>query len=468
MERSRRQLLRSLALSPAAFLLPDIRRAFSQGGAIPTRFVVVCSSHGSWWPDHLPKGVGAAPLSRDAFTLGPLHTALQPYKSRMVVLDGLGIESTKYQTGPGGNAHIQSQAHMLTGMPMVDPGPPAAGGISLDQIIAKAINAPQAVTKFPSINLTMNGGAMEGGISWYGARQQVETTGDGAATYKKLFPLPVVPTTGPDLSVEQDKSVLNFVAQEHALLSAKLPRDDKNRLLQHAQAIRDLESRLSLTTVRSCSSDAADAAQKAYRRYGTQANTPWGGGGAEYLMTRLESQQRNIQAAFACDLTRVAVIDQAELAPDAFGYPYPNFKGNDIHGLAHVTDGCCGTVLTDAESINMMKAYYTKHAETLAKFLGYLDEIKESDGKSVLDHTIVLWMQEVGRGNHGGSRLPWMLFGGGGGKLKTGRFIDAHVGGKTVPHNKILTSLANLYGANLPTVGDDRLGTGGLDALNAA
>jgi Protein of unknown function (DUF1552) len=467
MDRTRRRLLKSLALSPAAFLLPDIRRAAAQQGGIPTRFVVVCSSHGTWWPTHLPRGVGNAPLTRDAFTLGPLHTSLAPFKDRMVVLDGLSVDSMKYQTGPGGNAHIQSQAHMLTGIPMVDPGPPAAGGISLDQIIAKAINAPKVVTKFPSMNLTMNGGPMEGGISWYAARQAVETWGDGEAAYKKLFPQPVMPTTGPDLSVEQDKSVLNFVANEHSLIANKLSKEDKNRLLQHAQSIRDLESRLALNPMRTCSSDTALKAQKAYRRYGTVADTPWGGDGPEFLMGRLESQQRNIQAAFACDLSRVAVIDQGELCPAAYGYPYPNYRGNDIHGLAHVTDGCCGDPLTDTDSANMIKAYYTKQAEVLSKMLGYLEEIKESDGKSVLDHTIVLWMQEVGRGNHGGERLPWMLFGGGGGKLKTGRFIDAHVGGKTVPHNKLLTTLANLYGANLPTVGDARISTGGLDVLNA-
>jgi hypothetical protein len=469
----RRSLLAGLAASPAAFLLPDIRRAAAQMGGIPKRFVVYFSRHGTWWPDWKPLGAAGAPVpTRNGFELGLLHKPLERWKQKMIVLDGLSVQSTKYQTGPGGNAHIQGAAHMLTGMPMVDPGPAAAGGPSLEQYIAQTINAPAPVTRIPAVYLSPNGDTGETG-SWLAARQKTPGDGDPQAVFKRLFPAPVGMMGAPDPIALQNKSILDFQAKEMRGLGARLPKTDRARLEQHAQALSDLGKRIALPTVSGCSTAAAETALKAYRRYGGNDGKPlgpFGGGGAEFIMTRLDAQARNLQAAFACDVTRVAFYDAGELAPDAFAWPAPPakpFGQEGLHGLAHFTDMGANSV-KDPGAIALMRGYHTKHADTLSTLLGYLDEIKEADGRTLLDHTIVLWVQDVGSGNHSCDRLPWMLFGSGGGALTTGRYLDVHVNGAKQPHNKALTSLAQIYGAKTQGFGDTRVSMGRLEELHAA
>jgi hypothetical protein len=471
MKLNRRSLLAGLAASPAAFLLPDIRRAAAQMGGVPKRFVVYFSRHGTWWPDWKPLGAAGAPgPTRNAFELGLLHKGLQRFKDKTIVLDGLSVQSAKYQTGPGGNAHIQGGAHILTGMPMVDPGPAAAGGPSLDQFIAQTINAPTPKTRIPAVYLSPNGDTGET-ASWLAARQKTPGDGDPATAYKRLFPNPVGMQAGPDPIAVQNKTILDFQAQEMRSLGARLPKSDRMRLEQHAQALHDLGARIALPTVSGCSTAAAELALKGYRRYGDgKAVGPFGGGGAEFIMTRLDAQARNLQAAFACDVTRVAFLDAGELAPDAYAWPAPPqkpFGQEGLHGLAHQTDmGSGGT--HEPGAIDLMRAYYSKHADTLGTLLGYLDEIKEADGKTLLDHTIVLWVQDVGAGGHSLDRLPWMIFGSGGGALPTGRYLDLHVNGATQAHNKLLTSLAQIFGAQTDGYGDKRISTGRLEALHAA
>ncbi|MDX2023426.1 MAG: DUF1552 domain-containing protein [Deltaproteobacteria bacterium] len=462
MDKTRRRLLSSLALSPAAFLLPDIRRVQAQQMGIPKRLIIFCTDHGTYQPEWRPVGVNGAPApTQDKFQFGSMHASLTPFISRVNVLDGLSIQTIPYQTGPGGNAHMQAQCHMLTGMPMVDPGPAAAGGPSLDQIVVKTINSPSPQTKIPSLSLSRNSDGPA--VSWYGARQSVSNDGDPEQVYKKLFPKPVgQPST--DTSQAQDASVLNFSAKEMSQVAARLPKDDRMRLEQHAQAVRDLEMRLGLTTVKSCSTSAAQKAVAAYPRYGTTPHNPWGGDGAEYQMPRMDAQLRNLQAAFACDLTRVAVVNTGELAPDAYGYTKNAYGTSDLHDLAHQTDGLNGNI-RDPGAIALIKAFFTKQTEVLASLLGYLDEVKEADGKSLLDHSLVLWIQDVGRGNHSVDHLPWMTFGSAGGAIKTGRYLNVRTGAKPVPHNRVLTSIANVFGAKVETVGDARVGTGGLAAL---
>jgi hypothetical protein len=351
---------------------------------------------------------------------------------------------------------------------MVDPGPAAAGGPSLEQFIARTINTPTPRTRIPSLFLSANGDTGET-ASWIGPRQKTPGDGDPAAVYKRLFPTPVGAQPGPDPQALQEKRLFDFQAQELRTLAARLPKSDRTRLEQHAQALADLGARVALPTISGCSTAAAEKAVAAYRRYGSPGpfQTSWGSGGAEFIMSRLDAQARNLQAAFACDVTRVAFYDAGELAPDAFGFPYPRaFDFEGIHGVVHATDmGAGGN--HDPGAVALVRAYHAKHADTLSTLLGYLDEIKEADGKSLLDHTIVLWVQDVGSGNHSCDRLPWMIFGSGGGAVRTGRYLDVRGAGPAVPHNKALTSLAQIFGAQIDGFGDTRISTGRLDQLHA-
>ena len=61
----------------------------------------------------------------------------------------------------------------------------------------------------------------------------------------------------------------------------------------------------------------------------------------------------------------------------------------------------------------------------------------------MLDHTVVLWVNELSKGNsHSHQRMPFVLAGSGGGYFRTGRYVT-HV---NAPHNDLLVSLQNAFG----------------------
>jgi hypothetical protein len=70
-----------------------------------------------------------------------------------------------------------------------------------------------------------------------------------------------------------------------------------------------------------------------------------------------------------------------------------------------------------------------------------LRRIRERDG-TLSDTTLVVWMNEMGTGNHKLTNTPWVLVGGLGGRLRTGRVLSFP--GR--PHNGLLLSIAHALG----------------------
>ncbi|MFT6577573.1 MAG: hypothetical protein ACJA16_005790 [Akkermansiaceae bacterium] len=70
----------------------------------------------------------------------------------------------------------------------------------------------------------------------------------------------------------------------------------------------------------------------------------------------------------------------------------------------------------------------------------------------MLDHTTIVWVNELGKGNsHTLDDLPIVMVGGGAG-FKSG-FHDL---GNKVPHNRLLLSLAHSMGHNIQTFGEKK------------
>ncbi len=92
------------------------------------------------------------------------------------------------------------------------------------------------------------------------------------------------------------------------------------------------------------------------------------------------------------------------------------------------------------EKIGQIDLYYMKH---FAKFLQKLDAKKDVDGKSILHNSMIVY----GCGNSDGNRhthhnLPIVLAGGGGGTLRTGRFVKAN----SRPMSDLFLSMADRMG----------------------
>jgi len=126
------------------------------------------------------------------------------------------------------------------------------------------------------------------------------------------------------------------------------------------------------------------------------------------------------------------------------------------HALSHEPD-------TNQEVQEQLTKINRWYCEQLAYLARRLAETPEPGGEgTLLDNTTLIWTNELGKGNsHTLSDIPFVLVGGGLG-FRTGRSVK--FGGKGVPHNRLLLSLAHAFGHRIERFGNpDYCGAGPLD-----
>ena len=80
----------------------------------------------------------------------------------------------------------------------------------------------------------------------------------------------------------------------------------------------------------------------------------------------------------------------------------------------------------------------------LAAFLEKMDQTQESDGRSLLDHSMVVYGSGNADGNrHTHANLPVVVAGSGGGKLATSRYVKA----ESTPITNLYLTMADRMGA---------------------
>jgi hypothetical protein len=220
--------------------------------------------------------------------------------------------------------------------------------------------------------------------------------------------------------------------------------DDKQKLEKHLQSIRDLESRLQVTTNfgEACTSP--------------ELNLP--GGSFEqndmYPVTG-KAQMDMLVMALACDLTRVASLQWSRSVSGVRFNWVPQIYGEGHHGLSHYDDSDANA---KADLLEINKWY----SEQFAYLLGLMDGIQEGDN-TLLDNTVVVWVNELGKGNsHTRRDIPFILAGGCQGYFNTGQHID--FGGE--PHGKLLVSLTHAMDKPVNTFGVAQYSQGPLSGLN--
>ena len=117
----------------------------------------------------------------------------------------------------------------------------------------------------------------------------------------------------------------------------------------------------------------------------------------------------------------------------------------DHHGLSHEPD-------TNEAAVEKLTKINTWYCEQIAYLVQKLAETPEPGAEgSMLDHTTVLWTNELGKGNsHTLENIPFVLIGGGLG-FKMGRSLKY----KSVPHNRLLLSLAHGFGHTIEKFGNE-------------
>jgi hypothetical protein len=404
---------------------------------VPKRIILVSSCHGSVW-DHWsmdPRGKGDGQWEADLTTLGSgdfsrVLAPLFPHRDRLVVLDGLSMVSAELDIP--GYRHEKGWIHAWTGAEAAFTGTNLyATQPSLDQLIARQIARPD---RLPSLELSI-GEARP--ICHGGYAQQLPLQSDPRRVWDRLFGL----SNSADPMVAAQGSVLDYVLGEHGALGGPIAASDLARIDAHYELVRALEQRID--GLRQASCQGLDPS--------TLATTSAGYDALWDAMSEL------VASAFACDLTRVATLSLGDLPSSEFGW------GDYLSGDAH--NDFAHRLYEDDQAALAMADYNRHHAQQIARLVALLESIPEGDG-SLMDHTLIVWGNELADGWHGYERLPAVVIGGEW-AFRTGRYLrwsyestpvplvagTGTTSGAGLPHQQLLVSAARAMGLDVDHVG---------------
>lgn len=430
----RRQFIRNLGISTAA--LPFLTGLPSLGLASPVRprqrLVVMFSPNGTipdaFWPDQ----EGAD------FTLKEIMKPMEAFKDRMLVLNGV----CNKVRGDGDN-HMRGMSCLLTAIELF-PGniqggsdTPAgwASGISIDQEIKNYFQSREDTrTRFGSLEFGV--GVSDRADPWTrmsyaGPNKPIAPISDPYQMYRKLY--------GQLKDKETLQSVLDDVSADLRKVRGMISAEDRRMLEEHETLVRQMEREIGSADDQSLVATPPSFTEGIADR---NDNVP-----------ELSRMQIDLLVnSFVNDMARVATLQYTKSVGQA------RMRWLDIndghHGLSHEPDKNDDAV-----------AKLTKINQWFCGELRYLTErlanTPEPGGEgSLLDNTLIVWTNELGKGNsHTLNNIPFVLVGGGFG-FQMGRSLKFD----KVPHNRLHMALAHAVGHNIETFGKPELCDGG--ALN--
>jgi hypothetical protein len=146
--------------------------------------------------------------------------------------------------------------------------------------------------------------------------------------------------------------------------------------------------------------------------------------------------------AFQTDSTRVISYC---VAPEGSNRPFPELGiAEGHHFLTHH--------MGNQEKISKVAKIEHWYMERFARFLTTLDGMKDADGKSVLDNSMLVYGCAMGDGNrHNHDDLPVVLAGGGGGTVNPGRHLKLP---EATPMTNLYVAMLERMGVKAERVGD--------------
>jgi len=443
--RSRRAVLRGLGTALALPTLPSWRPAGAARAtevmAVPPRLLFLYVPNGVHVADWRPEGEG-----RD-FRLGRSLESLADLRDEVQVITGLAHRNGV--AGPdGAGDHARASATFLTGVrPRKTAGADIRAGISVDQVAAAAIGGQ---TRFPSLELSCDAARKSGNcdsgyscayqfnLSWRSERQPIAAESNPRLVFERLFGAGTGAERAASLAARQRqrRSILDFVTAEARALERDLATGDRHKLDEYLTGLREIERQVA-------------------RFDGVPPQVPdmeLPAGPPPKYSEHIDLMAEMIVLAFRTDSTRIATF---MLAHDGSNRPLPEIGvGEGHHDLSHHRG--------DQAMIDKIARIDRFYAARLAAILGRLRDAREADGRSLLDHSMVVYASGLSDGNrHRHDDLPVVLAGRAGGRLAAGRHVK--LPGEQPMTNLYLT-LLGLMGVQQDAFGDS---TGSLDAVLA-
>jgi hypothetical protein len=403
---SRRTVLRGLGTALALPLLDAMTPAFAraqQRVAAPLRFGGVYVPNGapignspttSW----MPKAAGELEIT-------PILTPLADHRSHVTVIGNLSRAGGKNATD-----HAVSSAGWLSGVVAKQTeAEDISLGITIDQVLAKHIGQD---SPFPSLEFATEdfsgyiGGCVPGysctymnTISWAGETSPLPMEINPRVAFERMFG-----RAGDAASrlrrMQENRSILDSIAGEARALQQRVGAQDRIRLSDYLDDVREIERRIQRTESRNAASVTSVAAPV---------------GIPESFEEHAAQMFDLLAVAFQADLTRVFTY---MMAREASMRTFPMLGIAEAHhDVSH--HGNTATKMQQHAKIT------THFVGLFAKFIEKLKASPEGDG-SVLDHSLIAFGTGMSDGQaHNAYPLPFTLVGGAGGRLAGNRFIVA-------------------------------------------
>lgn len=428
---TRRSLLRRLGLSAAALpFLPPLHLLRAQdAGAPPQRLIFVFSPNGTVPPDFWPDKAGAD------FSGKRILEPLKPFWDRMLMLKGVSN-----RVRGDGDGHMRGMSCLLTAIELF-PGniqgggeTPAgwASGPSIDQEIRKFYQSkPETTTRFGSLELGVQvPNRADPWTRWVyaGPNAPVAPLSDPYQVFEKLY--------GSIKDRENLSSVLDELTEDFSKVSAHATAEEKALLDKHLTLVREMEQDLKVA-----------AAQKLrFPPPAQEAGIDLDNDGIPQISAM---QIDMLVSALANDLTRIASLQYTASVGQA-RMSWLDIKENH-HGLSHDPD----LNKDSQEKLVRINQWFAGQLCALAQKLA--DTPEPGGSGSMLDHTTILWTNELGKGNsHSHEDIPFLFIGGGLG-WKMGRSLQFD----NVAHNRLWLAIAHACGHRIDTFGNKALSEGG-------
>ena len=393
---SRRTFLRGAGVAVGLPLLdamiPSLTALAQTAAAPKPRMGFMYLPHGAIMEQWTPAAEGTV------FDLPPILKPLAPFQKQLTIVSGLENKPT-----------IAPPVHALNPGTWLSCVTPRAtqepyAGITIDQMAAAQIGQD---TPLPSLEVASEGrggggacdrnyGCSYGGtISFRTPTTPLPMEADPRKLFARLFGQGDTPQERKAIA-RQYSSILDLVTAEAADLRKHLDPQDKARLGDYLESVREIERRV----------------QKMEERDLTSLELPDVPVGSTFDQ-RLTLMFDMIALAYQANLTRVFTF---MMAGEVTNQTYNHVGVPDaFHPLSHHQN--------DKTKKDKLVRIQTYHSQAFAKFLAKLAAMPDGDG-SMLDHSLLLYGSNMSNSNaHDEFPLPTLVVGGGCGKLKGGQHV---------------------------------------------
>ncbi|MCH9685560.1 MAG: DUF1552 domain-containing protein [Deltaproteobacteria bacterium] len=431
---------------------------FSHGGTISnmnkgTRFDGTTNYHGEdlWRP---------ADPSSESLVLGPIHQPLEPWREKLLVLEGIDNKAaiTHEQYGLGG--HGSSNVSALTAASITEIGDDTtySEGPSIDHVLAQRLAARQPVP-FDSVHLKI-AGHQYGTPYFSGPQQYVSGEDSPAAAFATLFDGVTGGEPDPEILLRNTKrsSVIDGLLDGYGSFRQRVSVRDRHVIDAHLEHLYALEQQIQDPVI--CTPPS-----------GIDADEDAQGDVVGALMAEI------IVAAMRCGLTNVANLEISDIIS-----PWTSAgaleAGLDIpFGIGHALHHMAGDIGATGPTPHLYDDWFAYtlanrrwRMSLVAQILEGLDDPNFAEGDAtILDNSLLLFTSEFSNGvRHTAWNQPVLLAGSAGGVIETGRFITYNQHAQSNPDSleyQSAESIHNLYTSVLQAFGesDTHFGNGAAD-----